>query len=113
MPLAGGIDQDRIGLHEADLCFRAEDLCRNRHSQLAVNEPREHVTWTRETAGDLTLLRVGTAEQAIVAGSGDDHRINWRYAYVAAPSREARSAIGAEEALLTTTKTSKYTLMEY
>jgi len=69
-------------------------------SQLAVNQPREAVQWYREKAGDLTTLRVGTVEQALVSSSGDDHRINWGYVYAASPSRQAKAAIGSDQTLL-------------
>ncbi len=46
----------------------------------------EPVEWSRQTAGDLTLLRVGTQPQNVLGSCGDDHRINWGYAYAAAPS---------------------------
>ncbi len=68
--------------------------------QLAVNKPDEKVTWAREKAGGLTTLRVGTEEQPILGSSGDDHRINWGYAYVAATAKQAKSAIGASHALI-------------
>ena len=35
-------------------------------SQLAVNKPTEPVEWSRQTAGDLTLLRVGTQDQNVL-----------------------------------------------
>ena len=68
-------------------------------SQLVVNRAEEKVAWEREAAGELTALRVGTVEQGVLATCGDDHRINWGYAYVAASSRRAKAAIGAERAL--------------
>jgi len=68
-------------------------------SQLVVNEPREKVEWARERVGPLTALRMGTTEQAVVATAGDDHHINWGYAYAAAPSATAKGAIGAAGAL--------------
>ena len=67
-------------------------------SQLAVNKPDEKVAWARETAGELTVLRVGTVEQPVLGSCGDDHRINWGYAYVAASSSQAKAAIGSEAA---------------
>jgi hypothetical protein len=69
-------------------------------SQLVVNEPNEPVTWSRSKAGKLTALRAGTEAQPVLASGGDDHRINWGYVYAAAPTRQAKSAIGANEALL-------------
>ena len=56
-------------------------------SQLAVNKTSEQVEWSREEAGDLTRLRAGTQAQTGAGSCGDDHRINWGYAYAAAPTR--------------------------
>ena len=69
-------------------------------SQITVNKTSEPVEWAREKAGDLTALRVGTAEQAVVGSSGDDHRINWGYAYAAASTKQSKAAIGADAALV-------------
>jgi hypothetical protein len=68
-------------------------------SQLVVNSTRERVEWSRSTSGDLTLLRVGTKTQNVLGSCGDDHRINWGYAYAAAQSKQSKSAIGAAEKL--------------
>src|SRR5271157_5614625 len=68
-------------------------------SQLAVNKTTESVEWSRAAAGDLTLLRVGTQSQNVLGSSGDDHRINWGYAYAAAPSGPSQAAIGAAAVL--------------
>lgn len=68
-------------------------------SQLVVNKTSERVEWSRQVAGDLTLLRIGTQAQNILGSCGDDHRINWGYAYAAAPSAQSRAAIGAGNAL--------------
>jgi hypothetical protein len=69
-------------------------------SELVVNQTGEKVEWVREKAGNLTALRVGTVGQPVVGSSGDDHRINWGYAYAAAPAAQATAAIGADKALL-------------
>ncbi len=53
-------------------------------SELAVNKTDEPVVWSREQAGPLTALRVGTEAQPILGSSGDDHRVDWGYAYAAA-----------------------------
>jgi hypothetical protein len=68
-------------------------------SQLTVDRPEEKVTWARETAGDLTALHIGTATQRLFGTSGDDSRIDWGYAYLAAPKSQATAALGADEAL--------------
>jgi hypothetical protein len=69
-------------------------------SQLAVNQTSQKVEWTREKAGDLTALRVGTVDQRVLASSGDDHRIDWGYAYAAARASQAKAVIGADQALI-------------
>src|SRR5580658_1543109 len=40
-------------------------------AQLVVNKIGEKVVWAREKAGNLTALRVGTAEQDVLGSSGD------------------------------------------
>ncbi len=69
-------------------------------SQLAVNAPDQSVEWARETAGNLTALRVGTSDQPFLSPVGDLTRIDWGYAYVAAPARTSQAAIGDGQALL-------------
>jgi hypothetical protein len=68
-------------------------------SLIAVNKPKQPVEWARETMGGLTALKVGTHEQPILATPGDNTRIDWGYAYVAAPTDHSKAAIGADEAL--------------
>ena len=68
-------------------------------SQLAVNKSTELVEWSRQTVNDLTLLRVGTQSQKVLGSSGDDHRINWGYAYAAAQRALSKAAIGGNTAL--------------
>ena len=58
--------------------------------------------------GELTSLRVGTVEQTLFAPMGDDLRINWGYAYAAAPTAQSKSAIGASKALLTAVRRSRH-----
>ncbi len=69
-------------------------------SELAVNRNGEKVQWARQKDGPLTALRVGTVEQDVLGSSGDDHRINWGYAYAASSSAQAKAAIGADKTLL-------------
>jgi hypothetical protein len=69
-------------------------------SQLAVNKRDEQVEWARDKADGLTLLRVGTVAQPVLGSTGDDHRINWGYAYAASSSADSKSAMGASKALL-------------
>src|ERR1022692_1056917 len=69
-------------------------------SELVVNKTDEKVEWAREKAGELTALRVGTVEQALLGSCGDDHRINWGYAYAAASSKQSKAAIGTDASLI-------------
>ncbi|MGO9113878.1 MAG: glutaminase domain-containing protein [Thermoguttaceae bacterium] len=79
---AGDGDEHKIELYDST------------SSQLAVNKTTEPVEWSRATAGDLTLLRVGTRSQNVLGSCGDDHRVNWGCAYTAAPSGLSQAAIG-------------------
>jgi len=65
--------------HDAQLYFGAS-------SNLAVNNPIQQVAVTKYKSGDLSLLKAGTVEQAILGKKGDDVRIDWGYLYVAAPN---------------------------
>ena len=68
-------------------------------AQLAVNSPDEAVEWNGSSAGELSVLRVGTHRQPVLGSMGDDHRINWGYAYAAANARECKAMIGASHEL--------------
>ncbi len=69
-------------------------------SQLAVNTPAQQVEWRRQQMGALTSLRAGTPKQGYFDIAGDDARLDWGYAYLAAPSAQARGAIGSSAALI-------------
>jgi hypothetical protein len=101
-------DLDALALPLTYLTWEVRSVDRKEHavslydstsSQLVVNRPEEKVSWGRESAGDLTALRVGTVDQPVVATSGDDHRINWGYAYAAAVGKQAKAAIGSDQDL--------------
>jgi len=68
-------------------------------AELAVNSRDEAVVWQRQSMGPLTALKIGTSEQAVLGGRGDDIRINYGYAYAAAPSSGAQFAQGAADAV--------------
>jgi hypothetical protein len=68
--------------------------------QLVVNNTSEKVEWARESAGNLTALRIGTQEQPVLGSCGDDHRINWGYAYMAAAANQAKAVVGAHHDLV-------------
>ena len=60
---------------------------------LAVNSPGESVGVQSGKAGPLQWLRAGTDAQPVLRSSGDDHRINWGYVYVAAPIAQGEKAV--------------------
>ena len=66
---------------------------------LAVNTPGQAVAWQRTTAGPLTALRAGTPTQNFFDISGDNARLDWGYAYAAAPAAQSTAAIGASQTL--------------
>jgi hypothetical protein len=69
-------------------------------SLLAVNEPDQKVTWSRETMGPLTALKVGTVAQTTFDPAGDRVRIDWGYAYAVTPTAQSTAAIsGSQESL--------------
>jgi hypothetical protein len=62
--------------------------------ELAVNTADQPVTWDRPTVAGLTALRVGSAAQRVLGRRGDDLRIEWGYAYLAAPADQKPEVIG-------------------
>jgi hypothetical protein len=69
-------------------------------SQLAVNTTDQVVQWSRQTAGPLTALNVGTTAQTTFSPAGDGVRIDWGYAYAAANASQSTSSIGADASLI-------------
>jgi hypothetical protein len=65
-------------------------------SELAVNDPSQTVDWEHKTCGPLTALKVGSDEQNLLAPAGDATRIDWGYAYAAAPTAVSTAAIGGD-----------------
>lgn len=65
-------------------------------SLLAVNRSTEPVVTSSGVAGPLTWLRAGTEAQPILGSAGDDHRINWGYAYAAALTMDGTKGVTGE-----------------
>nr|WP_213804852.1 glutaminase family protein [Granulicella sp. dw_53] len=53
--------------------------------QIAVNEGAQPVTWGRSHVEGLSLLNLGTRDQATLHQSGDRMRIDWGYFHLAVP----------------------------
>jgi Domain of unknown function (DUF4965)/Domain of unknown function (DUF5127)/Domain of unknown function (DUF1793)/Domain of unknown function (DUF4964) len=68
-------------------------------AELAVDQPSQTVVWGRQAFGDVLALRVGTDDQPVLQKEGDDLRIDWGHAFLAAPVRAATGAIGSLGAL--------------
>jgi hypothetical protein len=53
--------------------------------EITVNTPNQTVVHSQEQVPGLTVLKVGSKDQPILAKKGDDLRIDWGYLYLAAP----------------------------
>jgi len=78
--------------HDVSIHFSAS-------GELAVNEPGQRVTASRQTVGPLTALRIGSEDQPVLQKRGDDLRIDWGWAYAAAPKDAASGALGPQSKL--------------
>jgi hypothetical protein len=61
------------------------DLLLDVDPQIAVNDASQPVTWGRAHVTGLTVLNVGSRDQATLHQSGDRVRIDWGYFHLAAP----------------------------
>lgn len=60
-------------------------------SEVAVNEPKQAVTWSTERFGSLEVVACGSVEQRILGRKGDDLRIDWGYFYAAADRKSLQA----------------------
>jgi hypothetical protein len=79
--------------HDLEIFFSAS-------AELAVNVPKQRVTYHTVDVANLSVQRIGSQEQAVLATKGDDRRIDWGYLYVAAPSDEVASQALNKESTL-------------
>jgi hypothetical protein len=79
--------------HQVSVLFSAS-------GELAVDNRRQKVVWSRPTIAGLTALKMGCKDQAYVQRAGDDSRIDWGYAYIAGESDQCKGAIGPEQTLM-------------
>jgi hypothetical protein len=68
--------------HEVSLLLDVDPL-------IAVNDGSEQVTWSRSHTHGLTVLSVGSRDQAYLNRSGDRVRIDWGYFHLVVPDSEA------------------------
>ncbi|MEI6654680.1 MAG: DUF4965 domain-containing protein [Verrucomicrobiota bacterium] len=67
--------------------------------ELAVNTPNQAVrTEAVNDVDGLSVLRVGSVTQNVLAKAGDDVRIDWGYLYLAAPKADVREALTLPQA---------------
>jgi hypothetical protein len=74
--------------HEAAFYFDAS-------GEITVNTGTQVVTLSQENLGKLSVLKMGSVEQPVLAKKGDDLRIDWGYLYVAAPAARVYSGLVA------------------
>lgn len=71
--------------HEVSVFFGAG-------AELVVNNPEQTVTWSSDQVPGLSVVKMGSTHQKILGSKGDDHRIDWGYAYIAAPEGATATA---------------------
>ncbi|RAJ29257.1 glutaminase family protein [Pedobacter cryoconitis] len=87
--------------HNAEVYFGAS-------TGLAVNTEFQEVKAEQYKTGQLSVLKAGTTEQAILKKQGDDVRIDWGYLYVAAPQHtQAKQYAGPADEAITSFTTGK------
>lgn len=64
--------------HELEIYFDADGA-------IAVNTPSDEIVWSRYQHPELDLMCAGSADQKILAKSGDNLRIDWGYLYLGVP----------------------------
>ncbi len=67
---------------------------------LAVNVPEEPVKTDKMMVGNISALSVGAAEPTLLRPAGDDMRINWGRAFLAAPDAIASDIAGGDSLLV-------------
>lgn len=60
--------------------------------ELAVNEPKQEVVGGGESCAGLSVVKLGSKDQPVLAKRGDDIRIDWGWLYVAAPTASVAAA---------------------
>jgi len=64
--------------HEVAVCFAAS-------AELTVDRVEQAVTWESGAMEGLSVVKIGSKDQQVLAKKGDDLRIDWGHLYLAAP----------------------------
>ncbi|MEO2005305.1 MAG: DUF4965 domain-containing protein [Candidatus Poribacteria bacterium] len=86
--LRWGVESTDGDAHDVSAYFSAS-------GELAVNTPDQEVCWDRVDSDTLDILRIGSTEQPVLEKDGDDLRIDWGYAYVAASKGQGAAYAGS------------------
>jgi hypothetical protein len=70
----------------------AVELMLDADGMIAVNDAAQPVTWSRTRAHKLTLLNIGSRDQATLHQSGDRIRIDWGYFHLGVPDDVASTS---------------------
>jgi Domain of unknown function (DUF4965)/Domain of unknown function (DUF5127)/Domain of unknown function (DUF1793)/Domain of unknown function (DUF4964) len=84
-------------VRSADKQPHAVSLYFDATGEWAVDKVEQEVVWGRYKAGDLTVLRIGSKEQPVLAKAGDNLRIDWGYLTLAIPAQGASSSLLASD----------------
>lgn len=63
-------------------------------AEIAVNTPDQSAGLDYPSFAGLSVARIGTPDQPVLARKGDDVRIDWGYGYLAAPAGPAVTVVG-------------------
>ncbi|MDB5319255.1 MAG: glutaminase [Phycisphaerales bacterium] len=66
-------------------------------AEWVVDKPEQAVAWDRPTLDGMTVLRIGSKDQPVLARRGDDLRIDWGHLLIAAPGK-VPAVIASDEA---------------
>ena len=82
----------------------AVKIMQSMSGSVAIDKPEDAVVGRTDTFGPISAVRVSAAEPTLLRPAGDDTRINWGQAYLAATGA-ATTSIGPTNALLTSFNT--------
>ncbi len=84
-------------VRSADKQPHAVSLYFDATGEWTVDKVEQEVVWGRYKAGDLTVLRIGSKEQPVLAKAGDNLRIDWGYLTLAIPPQGSSASLMASD----------------